>query len=113
MLLQAFSAYAQYSKIVSLTGQVRHLRFFRYFFDNDAFVYALLALAFVSFLVLGLCDVPKDAGEGKAKGKAKAKGPGSGSGSSDRARRQGGAGTGGGRGGGGRRTGAAAVPASV
>lgn len=41
--------------------QVRHLKAFRHFFDNDAFVYALLILTFISFLVLGLCDSPNNA----------------------------------------------------
>ena len=54
--------------------QVRHLKVFRHFFENDAFVYALLGLTFLTFLVLGLCDSP----DTKAKEEPKLRPSGSG-----------------------------------
>jgi len=55
---------------------VRHLKAFRHFFDNDAFVYALLIFTFISFLVLGLCDSPNNAKPKEDPSARSASGPG-------------------------------------
>ena len=51
----AFEGYARYTTVATLLGvQVKYLKFFRYFYEDDVFVYILLALFGLSALWLML-----------------------------------------------------------
>ena len=55
----AFPIYARNSTVDLIFGtQIRYLRFFTYFFDNNVFVFALLCFCFLGFLWQILC--PRD-----------------------------------------------------
>lgn len=55
----AFPVYARGSDINVIFGnQVQHLRFFSYFFRNNVFIWAMLAISFLTLIYL--CVAPKD-----------------------------------------------------
>ncbi|MES1910469.1 MAG: hypothetical protein MHM6MM_003056 [Cercozoa sp. M6MM] len=57
---RAFPVYARLTAVDMLVGtQVQHLRFFRYFFENNVFAIALLSVAVLTFIFVA-CVLPRN-----------------------------------------------------
>jgi len=66
---QAFDTYARYTTIGSLLGvQVRYLEFFRYFFEDDVFIYIILVLMGLTFIYLAVYSKDKPPSAQELKG---------------------------------------------
>jgi LMBR1 domain-containing protein 1 len=59
--VRAFPVYARFTSADLLIGtQAQHLKFFRYFWENNVFIYIMLAFSF--FTLISMCVWPKDRG---------------------------------------------------